>query len=1289
MIGKTTGALCQAAEICNDTFDNDATDGIDCADHTDCDNQVGARIDGINVYCKAIESSPVDCFDGFDNDADGLIDCFDDSCNSECALIDISSTTPIVLPTTTSQINLDSVDPSIAYITQSRKRVRLGERYAVTLVGIADSTSAEWTIGTARQSGTVVFSNTAFDSSSRSLSGPDTDKFDLTETPNGYKIKSNQVITGGYSVTFNIDSITLLPDSQFEITFEEAEGSHVSMNNLITYEVVENTPPTADVLKIIPENNLLEFGGTMYLRAKISDDNRLGKCTWSVSGAESHTISDSKECTANFDPTKEGIYNIEVTPVDYYSNIGTQLTEAYNLNILPTTKKIETNSRFYSPASRLDIRSTFNMVDSDTLGECQIIARNKSDEIVLGAFASEGNSCNMTSIDLAALSDGIYSVYIKVAETTDNNIVESLSTVIFVCSQYDSGICKFADFDQNGKSDICRPPVFDFIDCTTITSAGTYYLTDDIIDSNTPKCIDIKAKDVILDCQGNIIDGNDRGNYGIFINKSFQQSTNILIRNCTISDWKYGIYLEDANSNTLENLTTNSNVFGIYSENSDYNTMTNIYSNENNYGIFIKDGSENSIIDSNLSNSNIYDFYIQASSNVHCSNLLDNVMGTDNKPIVYYDESVIIKDWNNNASEIILCDADNSIIENVTLSNTGKQNNMIYMHRTDNSNIKNVDVSNSYDGILLDNSLNNEIIDSTISENGIGISLKHSSDNKMINLTIKDNYEGIAIDYSSNNTIIDSYIKNSIDYGIAISESSNNTIYDNFFNNTNNINLTFVNNNNVWNTTNETAYDGEKNILNITNLGGNVWIAPGEKGFSNLCDDSDEDGICDSSYDLEDNDACNTYCSNNTDHLPLYFGCSIDVDNDGVCDGRDLCIGESPANPVSNGTCITYYEFQPDGCWRKDIVSNIGKVCDSRYNYSCSLIEARNITKTQFNLTCNATGACSLPAVPQIGDIEFEKECSLSKVCYGDYEYSILRDDFSCVCTDDRDKDKVCDGRDKCDGYDISGTINTEPKHNLSNLPTPIFTNCTQQIINDSGCHETLAINQSKVFYRELCPNARSCYNDPYSNYTCNQAGGVLYLPDTCDLMELSCLDDPDYNITKCAENFTRSEADVVCDTPYEEKCWIESDYYYTNEGGSLGKGGCCGDDKTTECWVDDSDNSCCWSDELSKVVYMTDADYSRSHCNLIGRNKSLRNIGDTPICDQGNEIYCWADNIPDNVENAPCCGDDPGETWNYMTSEDIGEVIVHSTCYQGNWTITSEEKTTWFNIKALLGVSN
>ena len=48
--------------------------------------------------------------------------------------------------------------------------------------------------------------------------------------------------------------------------------------------------------------------------------------------------------------------------------------------------------------------------------------------------------------------------------------------------------------------------------------------------------------------------------------------------------------------------------------------------------------------------------------------------------------------------------------------------------------------------------------------------------------------------------------------------------------------------------------------------------------------------------------------------------------------------------------------------------------------------------------------------------------------------------------------------------------------------------------------------------------------------------------------MELSCLDDPDYNITKCAENFTRSEADVVCDTPYEEKCWIESDYYYTNE---------------------------------------------------------------------------------------------------------------------------------------------
>jgi len=163
--------------------------------------------------------------------------------------------------------------------------------------------------------------------------------------------------------------------------------------------------------------------------------------------------------------------------------------------------------------------------------------------------------------------------------------------------------------------------------CTQITQPGEYRLTQDIIDSSVSTCIDIQADNVILDCQGHIIDGvNASNSHGIYIYNSWIITRNVTIKNCILTDWTYGIYIYNVYSNTLLNLTTNYNYYGIYIDASDYNTLSNIISNSNYYGISVSNSNYDSLSNlttdynkfgihvSSLSFSNIYN--IRAEFNV-------------------------------------------------------------------------------------------------------------------------------------------------------------------------------------------------------------------------------------------------------------------------------------------------------------------------------------------------------------------------------------------------------------------------------------------------------------------------------------------------------------------------------------------------------------------------------------------------------------------------------------------------------------------------------------------------
>ena len=458
MIGDNSGALCEATEtICYDGFNNDANGGTDCSD-SDCYDEIGRKINNISVYCRSNENTLADCFDGFDNDAYGSIDCDDTGCLALCNLTSISGTNPISMPDW-SQKSLSGgvTDASVQRYTRI---IRIDEWYNITFRMTTASTRAQWTLGAA--TGYDQFPTYAFNQSTAYLSGPNAGNFTITQTSNGFIVDSNGAdLSSGYTVSFLIKSNRTLSAVDYELTYAENTGYKTSLNNQMYVEMVEDTPPEAQSIQIIPYNGILSYGGTVYLRANISDNNQLGECDWYVYGQAIFNPADSTSCRGSFAPTEEGTYYINVTPVDYYSNRGAPITKTYDLNILPTSAsvtviKINESIPYFRSNESFAFNASFNVPSTDSLGTCQLIAKDEYDnETFITSFSATGNNCYINNVAASSLPGGLYRLLARVTETTDSNIVESDTTPLFVCSDVREGVCRFVDFDKDGQADVC------------------------------------------------------------------------------------------------------------------------------------------------------------------------------------------------------------------------------------------------------------------------------------------------------------------------------------------------------------------------------------------------------------------------------------------------------------------------------------------------------------------------------------------------------------------------------------------------------------------------------------------------------------------------------------------------------------------------------------------------------------------------------------------------------------------------------------------------------------------
>lgn len=433
-------------------------------------------------------------------------------------------------------------------------------------------------------------------------------------------------------------------------------------------------------------------------------------------------------------------------------------------------------------------------------------------------------------------------------------------------------------------------------DCTSI---GTW-------DAQTKTCTLTQdlSQGIIIDSDNVTLNGNGRTATGANGNGVFLSGrTGVTINNLTVKNFGVGVFLDSSNGNTLTDNVVSNNGYGIalnYSStntltgnnaSSNYtgiqlygihdadntlssnNTLTNNTANSNTtYGISINYSNDNILTDNTAQENLRQDVYVAASLDGHCNNSITSTTGSGGRPIKYFSSAVTLS--NETLSELILCNADGSSINNVTIDGSAtEKNNGMFLIWTDSSTIANVDSSSNCAGIYLDSSSHNTLTDNTTNfitfcgpGYGGGIRLESSSNNTLASNIVSS---VITLDHSDSNTLTGNatnflFVLSSNNIlrgntasnggvGIKLFLSSGNTItYNTVANNTDAFSAYSSTNNKIYNNNfinnfNVNPTDSSGNIFNLASpVGGNYWSnydTPAEG-----CNDENGDNFCDTPY---------------------------------------------------------------------------------------------------------------------------------------------------------------------------------------------------------------------------------------------------------------------------------------------------------------------------------------------------------------------------------------------------------------------------------------------------------
>ena len=344
-----------------------------------------------------------------------------------------------------------------------------------------------------------------------------------------------------------------------------------------------------------------------------------------------------------------------------------------------------------------------------------------------------------------------------------------------------------------------------------------------------------------------------------------------------------------------------------------------------------------------------------------------------------------------------------------TMGSTGIQVGSFYSTVPELSNVtvKNVSVSLWYFGIRFIRSKEGEIAHNNVGRNlDCGICLNTSDDNLITNNTVDGNLDfdryqdvpgigisqsnrntisenavrrnetGVMIASSTGNSILSNFIEENTQAGLSLrSSAGSNTIYNNSIRNNNNVEVTGygVVATEIWNTTKQSG----TSITGGPYLGGNYWGTPNKDGFSDLCTDTNNDGLCDESYSI---------ASENSDYLPLRVYIAEDIDSDGVSNDQDNCPkvpneGQEDIDGDNLGNACDNCRHVINPGQQDDDLDGIGNACDNcptTYNPASDWLdtEARSHSGAQKDFDLDGLGDvcdnCPYINNPQQADVDVD-----------------------------------------------------------------------------------------------------------------------------------------------------------------------------------------------------------------------------------------------------------------------------------------------------------------------------
>jgi parallel beta-helix repeat protein len=523
-------------------------------------------------------------------------------------------------------------------------------------------------------------------------------------------------------------------------------------------------------------------------------------------------------------------------------------------------------------------------------------------------------------------------------------------------------------------------------DCSDKLASGDYstvILTTDIW-NQAGSCIYMVSGESnrVFDCDGHTIDGDDEyvdPDWGVRI----YNGSNNTIRNCTISDFDYGINLSHATNNVIDANNLISNEIGIYVEAAAHAaTIGNNTIEDNQTGIALYN-TNNHTVNSNVvcMNSN-WDFYLESSS----GNTGDN--NTCTKP----------DGWNDQGTTgcTFQCAGTNTCNSCADCSGKLDGTYELVMLTTDIFNAAGHCIVFGANDVVFD--CDGNLIDGDGSGTDDGVYMSGKTGNTVKNCTIRHFWDGIGLYGSSSGNVIE-YNTTTENYeGIYLSQSFSNTIRHNQSNANAGNGIRLYGSD--WNAVswNETSANLESGIYMSGSDDNSVY-------FNDVLDNTQTDAWGINLYDSRRNTVSNNEVTGNYQGIRVYSSMFNHVEGNTVCsdpgpdfelfgsNSGDLNTCDDPGGWDDSGRegCTFRCSLCSDGVQNGD---EAGVDCGGTYCPPCSQCSAEPTNKWA-PVTTPCDEKWPTYDGPRIGMNTRASSCNLVEVCNPDLDY-IIEDALLC-----------------------------------------------------------------------------------------------------------------------------------------------------------------------------------------------------------------------------------------------------------------------------------------------------